>query len=167
MNHLTIGIDPGFTGGLAYVSHDLSLAWSTPMPVKKNKINGRTEIDVKEFAEHIKRIKCDDLCVGAIEDVAAMPKQGVTGVFRFGYGAGLVTGVLTAYDIPILKLKPASWKSAMGLDRDKAKSIVLAQTIAKRHGHLILASQLKKDGPAEAFLIAYYAATTFKGVSFK
>lgn len=86
-----------------------------------------------------------------------MPNQGVASMFRFGYNAGILLGVLNALEIKVLKVKPAVWKSALNLSSDKSKSLKLARKLfPSLHNQLRMQ---KNDGRAEALLLAHFGAT--------
>jgi Holliday junction resolvasome RuvABC endonuclease subunit len=89
--------------------------------------------------------------VAVIEQVSAMPKQGVASSFRFGMGCGLLRGVVIAVGIPVVQVAPSKWKRDMGLDNDGEKSRALALRHWPKCAHL----KRKKDhGRAEALLLA-------------
>ena len=84
-----------------------------------------------------------------------MPEQGIVSSGRFMYNAGILLGAIAAYDMTIIKVKPNVWKPALGLDRNKAKSLALAKKIFPAYKEFF---KLKKhDGRAEAALIAHFA----------
>ena len=77
-------------------------------------------------------------------------------VFSLGYSAGTVGGVVASLGIPSLYVAPATWKRAMGLGADKARSQALAsQMFPTMAGHWALA---KHHNRAEAALLAAYGA---------
>jgi crossover junction endodeoxyribonuclease RuvC len=41
-----------------------------------------------------------------IEQVTAMPKQGVTSMFRFGYSSGGIYGAVVALGLPVSFVRP-------------------------------------------------------------
>jgi hypothetical protein len=89
---------------------------------------------------------------GVIEQVSAMPKQGVASSFRFGMGCGLLRGVMVAHGMSLTQVAPSKWKREMGLDGTGEKS----RALALRHWPG-LAAQLKRvkdHGRAEALLLA-------------
>ena len=86
-----------------------------------------------------------------IEQVSAMPKQGVSSSFRFGMGCGLLRGVVIACGIPVEQVTPSKWKREMGLDADGEKS----RALALRHWpHCLRLGRVKDHGRAEALLMA-------------
>jgi crossover junction endodeoxyribonuclease RuvC len=94
-----------------------------------------------------------------IEDVHAMPGQGVTSMFSMGRGLGMYEGIVAALKLPVHFVAPQTWKKKLltGMGKEKDASIYKAQqlfpTIATsfftKRGRML-------DGRAEALLIAYY-----------
>ena len=105
---------------------------------------------LKPFANH------QDVVV-VLENVHAMPKQGVSSSFCFGEGKGMWEGILGAFDIPFDLVSPQRWKKEIMADQGKDKSAARFKAMALFPS---LADQLKlvkHDGRAEALLMAEYA----------
>ncbi len=151
-----IGVDPGLNGAIAILNKDGVLFIVAEMPkvqliVNKKKVN---RIIPELIAPIINNIPLDKACA-MIEEVGAMPGQGVTSMFSFGYSAGLIRGVLCALEIPTELVRPAKWQKTFGLtNKDKGDSRNLA--IQKWPAHAKEFSRVKDDGKAEACLIAEY-----------
>lgn len=148
-----IGIDPGFTGAIAYYWPEENYIELYDMPVYKNP-KGKTELNLHELHQILKP-ETDDLCTAMIEQVAAMPGQGVSSMFRFGQSYGATQMAVAAHKIPMHFVTPAKWKSHFGLSRDKGVSRSLASQRFPKQADLF--SRSKDDGRAEATLIALYA----------
>lgn len=116
-----IGIDPGCSGAIVVLSHTLfPIEWTrTPtMIVGKN-----TRVNAAELAAFLRPFS--ENSVVYMEQVGAMPGQGVTGMFNFGHATGTVTGVLAALGMQITLVTPQLWKKNAGLigtDKDAARS---------------------------------------------
>ncbi len=147
---MILGIDPGITGAIAFTRKNQLLI--EDMPVIK--VGKKYKIDATSFSRLIHRDKYR-IKYAIIEDVHAFPGQGVTSTFNFGYGAGILYGVLAAHNIKIIKVKPSVWKPALNLSRDKKKSLELAKRVYPNYKKYF--SRLKDDGRAEAALLAHYA----------
>ena len=113
---LIIGIDPGITGSICFFE-DGKILEVIEMPVmtegKKNKkqVNG-----AQIYNEFLKRInKKDDQIRVVIEQVSAMPGQGVTSMFNFGQSFGILKGVCSAMQLPMFFVRPAKWKKYFNL----------------------------------------------------
>ena len=89
-----------------------------------------------------------------VEQVGAMPKQGVSSTFRFGMAYGIIRGILAARGLPYQLVRPQVWKKAMGVGRDKDECRLLAARMFPKQADLFVR---KKDANrAEAVLIAVY-----------
>lgn len=88
----------------------------------------------------------------AIEHVHAMPKQGVTSMFRFGHAFGAVLGVVAALGLPVAEIRPQVWRRAAGLRTGPDAGRLLAPTIFPTQAHLF--ARQKDQGRADAALIA-------------
>lgn len=141
-----IGIDPGASGAIA-ILHDARLITAFDMP----QIDGRiSPAGVARIAESV-------LAAGPeawVEDVHAMPKQGVSSSFKFGMAHGTILGVLGALEIPVHLVSPAKWKKHHGLNKDKGASRRRATELWPLHTATF--ARVKDDGRAEAALIGLY-----------
>lgn len=64
---------------------------------------------------------CGRDCICAIEKVGAMPGQGRTSCFTFGYNVGRVVGIMEALRIPYTMVTPQVWQREMWDSKDKMK----------------------------------------------
>ena len=158
---LILGIDPGFTGALALYSpqdrriidvHDMPLCTTNPS-VLNNTQHERQGIDRKALADLIGPL-ASRIALAVVERVHASPGAGVTSMFRFGEGYGLLLGILVANGIKTITPAPSVWKCAMGLSSDKKLSF---EAVVLHFGDLTLkkhCSLQKHHGRAEAMLLA-------------
>jgi crossover junction endodeoxyribonuclease RuvC len=103
---ICVGIDPGLDGGLAAISPEgLELAVMPTVPVGKGR-----QIDEQSVVSFLTSIRPG---VVFIELVHAMPKQGVTSMFTFGTGWGLVRGVCAGLGLPYELVQPQEWQKCM------------------------------------------------------
>ena len=157
-----IGIDPGLSGAIAILENSKVLN-IFDMPVmsegKKNKrqLNSAQLVSLlKENMEHNEEI------VVVVEQVNAMPGQGVTSMFNFGQTFGAIKGVCAALELPIFFVRPSKWKKHFELinsSKDASRTKVIEM-------YPILSNQLakKKDvNKSDAILIArFYCETRLK-----
>ena len=114
---LIIGIDPGISGSICFFE-DGKILEVIEMPTmtegKKNKkqVNG-VQI-YNEFSKRINNTENQDTRV-IIEQVSAMPGQGVTSMFNFGQSFGIIKGVCAAMQLPMFFVRPAKWKKYFSL----------------------------------------------------
>jgi crossover junction endodeoxyribonuclease RuvC len=147
-----IGIDPGFSGAIAFYAPKENIVSVYDMPVYQN-AKGKTEINLYELHE-ILEPETDEPHMAIIEQVAAMRGQGVTSMFRFGQSYGATQMAVAAHKIPMQFVTPAKWKSYLGLSRDKGVSRSLATQRFPKQADLF--KRVKDDGRAEAALLALY-----------
>ena len=148
MSKIICGIDPGLKGGLGFVTLDGKVRDFVSMPVLKN--GAKSVVDALGVAHLLRAYKPDYV---AIEKVHAMPKQGVTSVFTFGRGLGIIEGVLAALQTPYIDVTPQVWqKSAFqGLEASMGKQ---RSIMAVRRRWPIVCGGKVTDGQADALCIA-------------
>lgn len=145
-----IGIDPGATGALVILENDIPIEWST-MPTYK--VGSATRVNAAKVAHFMDRgIEIDHVY---IEQVHAMPKQGVVSMFNFGHNCGTIMGVIAALGYAHTMVTPQSWKKAaglMGTDKDAARS----RAIQLWPTWTDLAAKIRGQALADAALIARF-----------
>ena len=100
-----------------------------------------------------------DIKMAVVEQVSAMPKQGVASSFRFGMGCGLIRGVLVTCQVPVTLVPATKWKKHFALDSDAEKSRALALRLWPTCRDLV---RKKDHGRAEALLMARWYLETHK-----
>ena len=129
---------------------------------KKNKkqVNGSqiyNEINLK-----IKNIDKKKIIV-VIEQVSAMPGQGVTSMFNFGQSFGVIKGICSAMQLPMYFVRPAKWKKYFNLIKtEKEASRTKAIEIFPQFSHML--SKKKDVNKADAILIASFFDNTYSSV---
>ena len=153
---LIIGIDPGISGSICFFK-DGRILEVIEMPVmtdgKKNKkqVNG-----AQIYNEFLKRInKKDDEIRVVIEQVSAMPGQGVTSMFNFGQSYGILKGICSAMQLPMFFVRPAKWKKYFNLinsqkDASRTRAIEIFPYFSTQ------LSKKKDSNKADAILIASF-----------
>ncbi len=127
---LIIGIDPGITGSICFFE-DGKIIDVVEMPNmaegKKNKKQVNGAQIYHEISLRIKNLKKEEIKV-VIEQVSAMPGQGVTSMFNFGQSFGILKGICSAMQLPMYFVRPAKWKKYFNLinsekDASRTKAI--------------------------------------------
>jgi crossover junction endodeoxyribonuclease RuvC len=148
-----IGIDPGATGAIVIMDEAFRLIEWAPMPTMK--VGSATRVNGAEVAAMLGSLEFVH-CAAYLEQVGAMPGQGVASMFNFGHSAGTVAGVLAAMSIPVTLVTPQVWKKragiASGADKDAARSRAIQLWPAWRD----LALKGKGQALADAALIARF-----------
>jgi len=160
---LIIGIDPGITGCLCFFEDGkiIDVVEMPNMPEgKKNKrqVNGAQVFH--EISSKIKNIKKENIKV-IIEQVSAMPGQGVTSMFNFGQSFGILKGICSAMQLPMYFVRPAKWKKYFNLinsekDASRTKAIEVFPYFSSQ------LSRKKDSNKADAILIASFYYETYK-----
>jgi crossover junction endodeoxyribonuclease RuvC len=160
---LIIGIDPGISGSICFFQ-DGKIIDVVEMPTmtegKKNKkqVNGSQIFN--EISARIKKLDKKDIKV-IIEQVSAMPGQGVTSMFNFGQSFGILKGICSSMQLPMYFVRPAKWKKYFNLinsekDASRTKAIEIFPYFSD---HL---SRKKDSNKADAILIASFYYETYK-----
>tara|TARA_B100001758_G_C17793711_1_gene296070 strand:+ start:13 stop:507 length:495 start_codon:yes stop_codon:yes gene_type:complete len=154
---LIISIDPGINGAICFFENgevkDV-LEMPTMAEGKKNKrqVNGRQMYN--ELSSRIKAYNTQNINV-IVEQVSAMPGQGVTSMFNFGQSFGVIKGICAAMQLPIFFVRPTKWKKHFELinsqkDASRTKAIEMFPKISS------ILSKKKDSNKADAILIASF-----------
>ena len=154
---LIIGIDPGTSGSICFFE-DGKILEVIEMPVmidgKKNKkqVNGAQIYN--EFSKRINKKKDNEVRV-VIEQVSAMPGQGVTSMFNFGQSFGILKGICSAMQLPMFFVRPAKWKKYYNLinsekDASRTRAIEIFPYFSTQ------LSKKKDSNKADAILISSF-----------
>ncbi len=154
-----IGIDPGLSGAIA-VLEDIKVLSLFEMPVMAEGKKNKRQLNSAQLVNIIKENSNGDEEIAVIvEQVNAMPGQGVTSMFNFGQTFGAIKGVCAALGLPIFFVRPSKWKKHFELinsskDASRTKVIEMYPSFSKQ-----LAK--KKDvNKSDAILIARFFAET-------
>jgi hypothetical protein len=155
-----LGIDPGQTGAIAWVSEDLqnygAIRWKDDIVTT-----------AKLFRE---RLLSQDLIIvlAVLEKVSAMKDWGVTSTFKFGGNFGAWQGILAMAEIPFTFVSPQKWQKEMwdserkGLSTKQLSTGMVRRMFPKQD---LTPGQVKTDhsGIADATLLAWYGIKMLKG----
>ena len=115
-----IGIDPGCSGAIVVMDQRWNLIEWDQMPTIK--VGKSSRVNAAALADMLRDFDDGEAYV---EQVGAMPGQGVSSMFSFGHAAGVVAGVLGALLIPVTLVTPQSWKkraALIGQGKDAART---------------------------------------------
>ena len=159
---IIIGIDPGLSGAIA-ILEDNKVLGIFDMPVmaegKKNKRQLNSSQLVNIITDNTDNTK--EIAV-IVEQVNAMPGQGVTSMFNFGQTFGAIKGVCAALKLPIFFVRPSKWKKHFELinsskDSSRTKVIEMYPSLSNQ------LSKKKDVNKSDAILIArFYCETRAK-----
>ena len=159
-----IGIDPGLSGAIA-VMHNKKVINMYDMPVMAEGKKNKRQLNSSQLVNIIKEnINENEETIVVVEQVNAMPGQGVTSMFNFGQTFGAIKGVCAALKLPIFFVRPSKWKKHFELinsskDASRTKVIEMYPTLSDQ-----LAK--KRDvNKSDAVLIAkFYFETKLKDI---
>lgn len=156
---LILSVDPGLTGALAILrrlpDHSIRLLAVHDMPTATAKVNGKAKphILLPVLATYFQNpIHSYDAVV--IEDVNAMPGQGVTSMFRFGQTKGMVEGIAAALRLPTHYMRTNEWQAFSGTKKgsDDAGRLRAVQLFPEKSD---LFARKADHNRADAALIGY------------
>ena len=156
---IIIGVDPGINGAISIIENKKILeVYDTPTMIdgKKNK----RQINSAQVSSIFKeRLNLNKDVIVVVEQVNAMPGQGVTSMFNFGQSFGVIKGICAALSLPIHFVRPTKWKKHFNLiktNKDASRTKVIEsypEISSKLH-------RKKDSNRADAILIALYFAST-------
>ena len=160
---LIIGIDPGISGSMCFFENGKILEvieMPTMTDGKKNKRQVNGSQIYNEILKRINKIEKQNIRV-IIEQVSAMPGQGVTSMFNFGQSFGILKGICSAMQLPMYFIRPAKWKKYFSLinsekDASRTKAIEIFPSFSSQ------LSKKKDSNKADAILIASFYYETYK-----
>lgn len=157
---ILLGIDPGISGAYA-VLHGDAVVQVEDLPVfvhigRKR----RTELDLATLGDTLEALHIEHVF---LERVAARPRQGVTSMFRFGFTAGAICGLLTGMNIPMSFVTPQVWQRHHGIgpspDAARQRAMQLFPSACS------CLAKKRDANRADALLIASYGLQKLNGSS--
>lgn len=150
-----IGIDPGLSGAIAVVQNNKVLA-IYDMPVMTEGKKNKKQLNSAQLVNIIREnTENEDEIAVVVEQVNAMPGQGVTSMFNFGQTFGAIKGICAALKLPIFFVRPSKWKKHFELinsskDSSRTKAIEMYPSLANQ------LSKKKDVNKSDAILIARF-----------
>jgi crossover junction endodeoxyribonuclease RuvC len=154
---LIIGIDPGISGSICFFKEGkiidvIEMPSMTEGKKNKKQVNGAQTYN--EISKRIVGIKKENIKV-VIEQVSAMPGQGVTSMFNFGQSFGILKGICAAMQLSMHFVRPVRWKKYFSLinsekDASRTKAIEIFPYFSSQ------LSRKKDANKADAILIASF-----------
>lgn len=156
-----LGCDPGFSGALAIIS-GAAILDCVDMPTVEvpHKTGTRAEIAPALLFDLLCRWQHQHgpIVCAVVEEVTASPQMGSVSAFRFGQGFGCLVSVIACMGIRTTLVRPAAWKKAFHLSKDKAASRAAALQLWPDEAARF--ARVKDDGRAEACLLAEFGRRT-------
>tara|TARA_B100001248_G_C27330206_1_gene431019 strand:+ start:634 stop:1128 length:495 start_codon:yes stop_codon:yes gene_type:complete len=158
---IIIGIDPGIAGAICFFS-DGKIIDVIDMPTMADGKKNKKQVNGRQIFNEISNLKSkyiNEPVSVVVEQVSAMPGQGVTSMFNFGQSFGMIKGICSAMELPIYYVRPAKWKKYFNLinsekDASRTKVIEMFPKISHK------LSRKKDNNKADAILIAQFFENT-------
>ena len=154
------GIDPGLSGALAILD-EKKIFEVIDLPTMSDGKKNKKQLNSAHLSKYMQSNIIDlNKSAVVVEQVNAMPGQGVTSMFNFGQTFGAIKGICATLNLPIYFVRPSKWKKHFELinsskDASRTKAIEMYPTFAN---HL---SKKKDVNKSDAILIARYFSETF------
>jgi len=132
-----IGIDPGKSGGIAWIDDDMPGVIAMPETLK-------------DLFELLRDISCEGNATAYLEQVHSSPQMGVKSAFTFGNGFGHLEMALTGCAIPFQRIRPQAWQQTLGCLTKGDKNVT------KRRAQELFPDLKVTHATADALLIAEY-----------
>lgn len=145
MSALSIGIDPGKSGAVAFLS--AGGVWAV-----------RNTETLHDIAEAIRdAVEDHDSAFAVIEKVSSSPQMGVKSAFTFGESFGALLGMLAALKVPHELVSPQRWQKAMRCLTGGDKNIT------KQAAQRLYPDASITHATADAIILATFCQREFSG----
>ena len=154
-----IGIDPGLSGAIAVIKNNKVLNLFE-IPVMSEGKKNKRQLNSAQLVKLLKdNIEGEEEVSVVVEQVNAMPGQGVTSMFNFGQTFGAIKGICAALSLPIFFVRPSKWKKHFELinsskDSSRTKAIEMYPKLSSE------LSKKKDVNKSDAILIARFYSDT-------
>lgn len=158
---IILGIDPGLSGAIAALRTDADptalpeLLYVHDMPTmefKSSSKRNKRQINMALLGNLLCPPHLPPPDRAVVELVGAMPGQGVTSMFNFGYSTGAIHGALGALQIPTDTIRPQRWRALTRTPTGKSGSRHRVSQLFPAQADMF--ARARDDGRAEAVLIA-------------
>lgn len=140
-----IGIDPGKSGGIAWIQPDGSACVEKMPETIKDVWDLIDDISGRKWSNH----GVSEVCA-YLETVHSSPQMGVKSAFTFGNGFGHLEMALIAAGIPFERVRPQKWQKELGCLTGGDKNV------SKRRAQELFPQIKCTHATSDALLIAEY-----------
>ena len=149
------GIDPGLSGAIAVLENEAVLD-IIDLPVMSEGKKNKRQLNSAQLSQYMsKNVENINKTSVVVEQVNAMPGQGVTSMFNFGQTFGAIKGISATLKLPIYFVRPSKWKKHFDLinsskDASRTKAIEIYPSLAEK------LSKKKDVNKSDAILIGRF-----------
>jgi hypothetical protein len=134
----SMGVDPGYSGAIAVLCGEGNVV----SIIRLDDTEHDVATQVAMWSRYIK--------MAYLEQVSAMPRQGVSSTFKFGTSYGFCRALLVCHAIPFTTVTPSKWQGDMKC-RSKGD-----KNVTKAAAQCLFPGQKVTHRNADALLIAEY-----------
>ena len=152
---IIIGIDPGLSGAIAVLEYK-TVKKIFDIPTMAEGKKNKRQLNSAQLSQYIsKNVENIHKTSVVVEQVNAMPGQGVTSMFNFGQTFGAIKGISATLKLPIYFVRPSKWKKHFDLinsskDASRTKAIEIYPSLAEK------LSKKKDVNKSDAILIGRF-----------
>ena len=149
------GIDPGLSGAIAVLENEAVID-IIDLPVMSEGKKNKRQLNSAQLSQYMsKNVENLNKTSVVVEQVNAMPGQGVTSMFNFGQTFGAIKGISATLKFPIYFVRPSKWKKHFDLinsskDASRTKAIEIYPSLAEK------LSKKKDVNKSDAILIGRF-----------
>ena len=149
------GIDPGLSGAIAVLENEAVID-IIDLPVMSEGKKNKRQLNSAQLSQYMsKNVENINKTSVVVEQVNAMPGQGVTSMFNFGQTFGAIKGISATLKLPIYFVRPSKWKKHFDLinsskDASRTKAIEIYPSLAEK------LSKKKDVNKSDAILIGRF-----------
>lgn len=155
-DRLFVGVDPGYSGAIACLAcRDNKIVFINTEAFKDSTLH-----DLYKLFESYRAGFEDNQIFTTLEHVHAMPGQGVSSVYKFGYITGVLETCLVACQYPYQVISPRKWQAVLGCTNRKGKK---DKNVTKAVAQKLFPSVKMTHAIADALLLAEYSRRSYEG----
>jgi hypothetical protein len=148
---LFVGVDPGSQGCIVVLR-----GRKPPATEDVCRLHKHTDHEIADFVRELRiEMRSGTPVFALLEKVHSMPRQGVRSTFAFGKNYGFVTGLLTAFRIPLTLMTPQEWQKKIKQSNKKMKGPELKKFLKGIAQRLYPEGITITNDVADALLIAH------------
>lgn len=149
---LICGIDPGASGGIAFLETDTQFVSVFKMPETEDDLADLLRYDriVCAYVEAVTPMRAP------VDEVGGSRQMGLGSTWKFGQNYGMIRGILAALQIKREFVRPQVWQPALGIPKRDKKSQTEHKNVLKAKAQQLFPGLKVTHAIADALLIAEF-----------
>lgn len=162
MPHI-IGIDPGVSGAIAILTHELELKHVYDMPTVELAVGKGKRRWVDQFRLAVLLVGEKEASHAFIEDITPRAPDGRLAIAVLFHSIGVVDGVLATLGIPTTSIAPRVWQAGLRVPKGKDGSLLRASELMPKGAQSWFTKG--EHGRSDAALIAYWGVRSLQAIA--